>query len=310
MPFTLDELKTRRIGVLLGGLSAEREVSLNTGEAVAKALEGRGYDVRRIDVGRDIATRLSADPIDVAFIALHGRWGEDGCIQGLLESLFIPYTGSGVLGSAAAMDKVFSKRIFKFEGVPIAPYVVLERGKALAVESLPSGLPCVVKPSREGSSVGVHIVREAAAFAAAVQDAEKYAGEVLVEKYIKGREINVGVLFGQALGAIEIVPSREFYDYTAKYTAGMTEYRYPAPIGPDAYAKALELGVKAFKALGCDGGARTDLILGENGNFIVLEVNTLPGMTATSLLPKMAAGNGIDFPSLCERLLCGASLKA
>jgi D-alanine-D-alanine ligase len=310
MSFTIDELKTKKIGVLLGGLSAEREVSLNSGEAVLKALGGKGYSVQRIDVGRDIAQRLIAEPIDLAFIALHGRWGEDGCIQGLLESLFIPYTGSGVLASAAAMDKVFTKRVFRTEGIPLADYVAVPKGTRVAVESIPFGLPCVVKPSREGSSVGVHIVKQAGDFDAAVADASKYAGEVLVEKYIKGREINVGVLDGQALGAIEIVSSREFYDYTAKYTAGMTQYHFPAPVPPDVYARALEIGVQAYKALGCEGGARTDLILAPSGEFVVLEVNTLPGMTATSLLPKMAAGQGIDFASLCERLLCGASLKA
>ena len=310
MSFSLEELKTKRIGVLLGGLSAERDVSLNTGDAVVKALTGRGYDVRRIDVGKDIAQRLAAEGVDVAFIALHGRWGEDGSIQGLLESMFIPYTGSGVLASAAGMDKVFSKRIFEIEGIPMAPYVAFEKGTTPSASAIPFALPWVIKPSREGSSVGVHIVRDAGEVAVAAADASKYAGVVLVEKYVKGREINVGVLFGQALGAIEIVPSREFYDYTAKYTAGMTQYHYPAPVSPDVYAEALALGASAYRALGCDGAARTDLILGEDGEFIVLEVNSLPGMTATSLLPKMAAGNNIDFPTLCERLLCGASLKA
>jgi D-alanine-D-alanine ligase len=310
MPFTPAELKNKRIGVLVGGLSAERDVSLATGAAVVKALVGKGYSPRSIDVGRDIAAVLSQDPIDVAFIALHGRWGEDGCMQGLLETLFIPYTGSGVLASAAAMDKVFTKRVFQIEGVPIAPYRMFSRGTPIQPSDIPFGFPCVVKPSREGSSVGVHIVKTEAELAAAVADASQYAGDVLVEKYIKGKEINVGVLSGEALGAIEIVPSREFYDYTAKYTAGMTQYHFPARLPPDQYANVLEIGAKACRVLGCEGGCRADFIVADDGTPIVLEVNTLPGMTATSLLPKMAAGKGIDFGELCERLLCSASLKA
>lgn len=309
MGFSLEELRTKKIGVLLGGLSSERDVSLRTGGAVVKALQSRGYDVRAIDVGRDLARVLSTDPVDVAFIALHGRWGEDGCIQGLCESLFIPYTGSGVLASAAAMDKVFTKRVFLAEDIPIADHVVFARGEPVSLDAVPFGLPCVVKPSREGSSVGVSVVKTAAEFLPAVAEAAKHAGEVLVEKYVKGREVNVAVLFGKPLGAIEIRPSREFYDYTAKYTPGSTQYLYPAPLPPDVYEMVQQMGARAHKALGCDGATRADLIVTE-GSMIVLEVNTLPGMTETSLLPKIAAGQGIDFPTLCERLLCGASLKA
>jgi D-alanine-D-alanine ligase len=310
MPFTSEELKNKRIGVLLGGLSAERDVSLSTGTAVLRALNEKSYSAKLIDVGRNIAAQLQADPIDVAFIALHGRYGEDGCIQGLLESMFIPYTGSGVLASAAAMDKVFTKRIFKVEGIPIAPYVVVPKDGPFTVAQIPFGLPCVVKPSREGSSVGVHIVKTEAELAPAVADAARFGSPVLVEKYVKGKEINVGVLFGEALGVIEIVPSREFYDYTAKYTAGLTQYHFPARISAEETTLLLDIAVKACGSLGCDGGVRADFILGDDGQPIVLEVNTLPGMTATSLLPKMAAGRGIDFGTLCERLLCGASLKA
>ncbi len=309
MGFTLDELGTKRIGVLLGGLSSEREVSLRTGNAVVTALAGKGYDVRAIDVGKDVATVLSQEPIDVAFIALHGQYGEDGCIQGLLESMFIPYTGSGVLASAAAMDKVFTKRVFHYENIPIADHVVFKKGESVAVDRVPFGLPCVVKPSREGSSVGVSIVKDEGELDAAVALARRHAGDVLVEQYVRGREINVAVLFGEPLGAIEIRPSREFYDYVAKYTPGMTQYLYPAPLPPDVYHQVLAMGARAHAALGCDGASRVDLIVTEAG-MIVLEVNTLPGMTATSLLPKIAAGQGLDFPSLCERLLLGASLKA
>jgi D-alanine-D-alanine ligase len=309
MGFTLEELKTKRIGVLLGGLSSERDISLKTGNAIVHALESRGYDVRAIDVGRDLAGRLAADPVDVAFIALHGRWGEDGSIQGLLETMFIPYTGSGVLASAAAMDKVFTKRVFMAEDIPVADHVAFDQDEPVSLAEVPFGLPCVVKPSREGSSVGVSVVKTEAEFAPAVEEARRHAGVVLVEKFVKGREVNVAVLFGQPLGAIEIRPSREFYDYTAKYTPGMTQYLYPAPLPPDVYEMVLQMGARAHKALGCDGATRADLIV-TDGSMIVLEVNTLPGMTETSLLPKIAAGQGIDFPTLCERLLCGASLKA
>lgn len=315
MGFTPEELKNKRIGVLLGGLGEERDVSLRSGEAVARALESRGYRVVRLDVGRDVAARLGAERIDVAVLALHGSYGEDGSIQGVLEVLGIPYTGSGVRASAAAMDKVFSKKVFAYDGLPLAEWVSLATGERPRAADLPFGLPCVVKPSREGSSVGVHVVREEAALAGAVADAERFAGTVLVERYVKGREINVAVLDDEAggtgaLGAIEIVPATGFYDYAAKYTAGTTRYLYPAPLPPEQYALACELGLRAHRALGCEGATRADLILGEDGRFIVLEVNTLPGMTETSLLPKIAAGRGIDFPSLCERLLCGASLKA
>jgi D-alanine-D-alanine ligase len=309
MGFSLEQLRKLRIGVLLGGLSSEREVSLRTGNAVVKALQSRGYDVRAIDVGRDLAQRLATDPIDVAFIALHGRYGEDGSIQGLLESMFIPYTGSGVLASAAAMDKVFTKRVFMAEDIPVADHVAFRRDEEIKLSDVPFGLPCVVKPSREGSSVGVSVVKTPEEFGPAVEEARKHPGEVLVERYVKGREVNVAVLFGKALGAIEIRPSREFYDYTAKYTPGLTQYLYPAPLPPDVYEMVLQMGARAHEALGCDGATRADLIVTE-GSMIVLEVNTLPGMTETSLLPKIAAGQGIDFPSLCEQLLCGASLKA
>lgn len=310
MTFSSDELKSKKTAVLMGGLSAERDVSLASGEAVAAALEGRGYNVVRIDVGRDIARRLLEEQIDVAFIGLHGRYGEDGCIQGLLESMFVPYTGSGVLASAAAMDKVVTKRLFQVAGVSVADWVVVPRNQPASIDSIPFGVPCVVKPSREGSSVGVSLVSDASEFAAAVAEAARHPGEILVERYVKGREINVAVLDGEALGTIEIRSSRSFYDYTAKYTKGMTQYIHPAPLSASEEARLFELAVAAYQALGCEGAARVDFIAPTDADPVCLEVNTLPGMTATSLLPKIAAGRGFDFASLCERLLAGASLKA
>lgn len=310
---TREQMKAKRVAVLLGGMSAEREVSLNTGAAVSGALRGLGYQVVEIDAQRDLPQRLVAERIDVAFIALHGRYGEDGALQGLLESMFIPYTGSGVLASAAAMDKVFAKRIFSAQGIPTPPYQTFpDAPSALAAEgALPFPFPVVIKPSREGSSVGVHICKTPAEYRAGVEDAARYAGQLLVEQFIEGREVQGAVLDDEALGAIEIVPAREFYDYQAKYGAGSgTRYLFPAPLPPDQYARVNEVCLSAHRALGCGGATRSDAIASKDGRVWLLEVNTLPGMTATSLLPKIAAGRGIDFPALCERLLLGAALKA
>jgi D-alanine-D-alanine ligase len=308
-----EELKRKRVGVLLGGLSSERDVSLRTGAAVAKALRGLGYDVVEIDVGKDLPARLVAEKVEVAFIALHGRYGEDGCVQGLLETMFIPYTGSGVLASSLGMDKVFAKQAFIAHGIPTPPYRAFHTAEAAraALDSLPFGLPAVVKPSREGSSVGVHICKTREEYLAAVEDASKLAGTILVEQYIKGREVQGGVLDNEALGVIEVVAAREFYDYQAKYqSGGTTQYLFPAPLPPEQYARVNEVCLGAHLALGCSGGSRSDVILTPSGEVFLLEINTLPGMTESSLLPKIAAGRGIDFPGLCERLLQGASLKA
>jgi D-alanine-D-alanine ligase len=302
----------KKVAVLHGGRSTEREVSLKTGAACADALRQKGHDVALIDVDLDVAARLRDARAEVAFVALHGRWGEDGCIQGLLEAMGIPYTGSGVLASAVGMDKVLSKLVFRSLGLAVTDYLVVPPGRvaSLAAGDLPFGLPCVVKPSGEGSSVGVHLVKDAAALGAACRDAAAYKGDVLVERYVKGKEIQVAVLDGKALGAIEVVPANEFYDYAAKYTAGTTQYFYPARI-PDAHTRVvMEAAEAAHRGLGCAGVTRTDFILTPDATAYILEVNTLPGMTATSLVPKIAAGNGIPFPDLCERLLDGASLKA
>ncbi len=306
-------MKDRKIAVLYGGRSTEREVSLRSGAAIHKALVARGYDAELVDVGLDVAERLRAMNAQVAFIGLHGRYGEDGCIQGLLESMGIPYTGSGVLASALGMDKVATKQVFKMRGIPTADYVAVPpaRMRELRIEDLPFGLPCVVKPSSEGSSVGVHIVKTPAEFEAACEDAAKYKGDIIIERYHKGREVQCAVLDDQALGVIEVRPAEEFYDYKAKYNSGgTTQYLYPAPLPEDVYKRVMDVTVDAHKSLGCGGATRTDLILTETGDIIVLEVNTLPGMTEASLLPKIAAGIGIDFGALCERILLGASLKA
>ena len=306
-------MKQKVVGVLMGGLSSEREVSLRTGAACAEALSSLGYVVRSIDVQRDVAARLIEERVEVAFIALHGRFGEDGCVQGLLESMGVPYTGSGVLASAMGMNKVVSKGVFRDRGLPVAPDVVLKNPADLAsfrgAADLPFALPAVVKPSGEGSSVGVLIARDEAGLLAAVQEASRLRGDVLIERFIEGREIQAAVLDGEALGAIEVVPANDFYDYAAKYEDHGTRYLFPAPIAPDQYARACHIALEAHLALGCSGATRSDMILTPDGELFLLELNSLPGMTAASLLPKIAAGKGIDFPSLCERLLLGASLK-
>jgi D-alanine-D-alanine ligase len=303
---TVQELAAKKIGVLMGGLSAEREVSLKSGTAVLDALQARGYRAVGVDVGRDLPERLAAEGVQVAFIALHGRFGEDGSVQGLLEMMGIPYTGSGVLASALAMNKVYSKVVFRAAGLTIAPYQVLRQKETLA---LSFALPVVVKPSQEGSSVGVSIVRELGAMDAALAEAFSYDSEILVERFIDGREVQVGILDGQALGAIEIVPKGEFYDFEAKYTPGMADHILPARLPADIYAEVLRAGELAHATLGCASYSRVDFLVTAAGESYILEVNTLPGMTDLSLLPEIARGAGIEFPELIERILLAASLK-
>ena len=305
------KLKTMRVGVLEGGLSTEREVSQRSGAAIAKGLREAGYTVAQLDVGKDLPAKLVAEKIEVAFIALHGRYGEDGSVQGLLESMFIPYTGSGVLASSVGMEKVFTKQVFVANGIPTPGFASFTTAAEALAAKLPFDFPCVVKPSNEGSSVGVFIPKSRAEYETAIAEASKYAGKLLVEQYVKGREVQGAVLDDEALGVIEIKPAREFYDYQAKYGANSgTQYLFPAPISKPQYDRVMELCLKAHQALGCSGATRSDAIVTESGEVTLLEVNTLPGMTATSLLPKIAAGRGISFSQLCERLLQSASLKA
>jgi D-alanine-D-alanine ligase len=313
--FSPEELKRKRIGVLMGGLSAEREVSLMSGKAILEALLGRGYQAVGIEGDEKLPERLGKNRIEVAFIGLHGRLGEDGAVQGLLEMMRIPYTGSGILASALAMNKIASRKIFQHNGLPVPRHAVLNRGMETQADpaAWPFPLPVVVKPCQEGSSVGVSIVFEAQKIPAALEAAFAYDTEILVEEYIPGREIQVGVLDDRALGAIEIVPKKQFYDYETKYTDGLAEHLFPAPLPGGDYARALELGLKAHRVLGCEGGTRVDLLCrrkpGGVEKFVILEVNTLPGMTPLSLLPEIARGTGLDFPLLVERILTGASLK-
>jgi D-alanine-D-alanine ligase len=324
-----NQMQSRKIGVLLGGLSSEREVSLRTGEAVLAALRQRGHDAVPIYVDRDVDVALRQEQIEVAFIALHGRWGEDGCIQGLLEMLGIPYTGSDVLASGLAMHKVKAKELFRLHNLPTPAYYTLagntpvgpherrsrdqdDRSEREALDLLAMhgdfGFPCVVKPVREGSSVGVTICREAGELAAAVERAARFDDEVLVERFIAGKEISVAVLGDRALGAVEIAPRDGFYDYANKYTRGATDYYVPPRVSPERYRGLLTQALRAHLALGCRGATRVDMMMSDSGNEFLLEVNTLPGLTPTSLLPKIADAAGISFGELCEAMLAGASL--
>ena len=309
-----------RVGVLMGGVSAEREVSLRTGDGVARALEGLGYDVVPIVFGpgtRGIDELVRSARIDVAFLALHGRGGEDGCVQGLLELLGIPYTGSSVLASALAMDKVKSKELFRLHNVPTPPYYTVRREDAVqadlrALEELHGsfGYPVIVKPRNEGSSVGLTRVSSLTELARAMEVAFEYDEAAVVERFVQGMEVTVGVLDGRLLGALEIVPKSGLYDYRAKYTPGMTEYVCPPRLTALRTRGVMNLAERAARALGCGGACRVDLIATEGENEYVLEVNTLPGMTPTSLLPKIAAHEGMDYPALCEAILSGARLHA
>ena len=296
---------TKHVAVLQGGLSHEREVSLNTGKAVSDALKALGHQVTDIDVGYDVAQKLAETKPDMAFNALHGTYGEDGCIQGLLEFLRIPYTHSGVRASALAMHKMMAFRLFESAGIRCPGGTSVTREDVLASDVI--SRPYVVKPVEEGSSVGVLIVHEGDAIDG---DAESFpqSKELMVEPYIDGREFTVGVLDGQALGTLEIRPKEGFYDYRNKYTAGMTEYLQLEEGDAALQKEAEELAVKAHRVLGCRGVSRADFRCDGKGRLYMLEVNTHPGMTSTSLVPKMAQHQGMSFEALVEALLVGATL--
>jgi D-alanine-D-alanine ligase len=302
--------QVQKIGVLLGGMSSEREISLRTGEAVLAALRDRGHEVIPIYVDGDVDIALRQEQIDVAFIALHGRLGEDGCVQGLLELLGIPYTGSDVLASALAMHKGKAKELFRLHNLPTPAYYTLCAADVFDLAAVHGdfGMPCVVKPIREGSSVGVTICMHEGELLPAIERALCFDGEVLVERYIAGKEISVAILDDRALGAVEIAPRDGFYDYANKYTRGATDYFVPPRLSPERYRGVLAQALRAHTALGCRGATRVDMIVSDSGNEFVLEVNTVPGLTPTSLLPKIADAAGISFGELCELMLAGARL--
>lgn len=310
----MNQARSGRVGVVMGGSSGEREVSLRSGAAVARALEGLGHEVVRVVLPEDprgAAEEIAQSGIDVAFLALHGRHGEDGCAQGLLELLGIPYTGSSVLSSALAMDKLKAKELFRLHNVPTPPYYTVTADDDLDdIETMHGsfGFPVVVKPRGEGSSLGVKKAESMAELVRAIETALELDEVVLVERFVAGIEVNVGLLDGRALGAIEIAPKSGMYDFEAKYTPGMTEYFMPARLSPTRYRGVLNLADRAVRALGVTGPCRVDLLVTRGENEYVLEVNTLPGMTETSLLPKIGAAAGYDFPALCEAILATARL--
>ncbi|MBI5237170.1 MAG: D-alanine--D-alanine ligase [Deltaproteobacteria bacterium] len=300
----LKDIKNKKIGVLMGGVSEEREISLKTGGAVHKALLSRGYNAVSIDAGRDLAERLVRDGIEVAFLALHGRYGEDGCVQGMLEVMGIPYTGSGVQASAIAMDKVAAKKVFSYHGVSTPAFGVLGEGKRISGIKL----PLIVKPACQGSAIGVSVVRKKSELEGAVALARRHGGAVLAEEFIEGRELTVSILDGKALPIIEIRPKEGFYDYTNKYTKDRTDFIVPAELKKSVEKRVEKEALTAYAALGCFGAARVDVMLDSKGEPFVLEVNTIPGMTELSLFPRAAAKAGLTYEDLVERMLKGAGL--
>lgn len=287
----------KQVTVLMGGWSAEREVSLVSGAACADALKRAGYSVTAIDVQRDVGallTRLYPHP-DVVFNALHGRWGEDGCIQGLLDILGIPYTHSGLTASALAMDKPLAIRLFRDAGIPVADSRVAHRDEVLSGDVMEP--PYVVKPLNEGSSVGVHIIREGANELPFAHESWPYGDQVMVEKFIAGREFTVAVMGDRPLAVTEISTQRDFYDYDAKYAQGGSTHQVPADIASELAEEIMGLALKAHRTLGCRGVSRADFRY-DGETVYILEVNTQPGMTPTSLVPEQAAHCGIGFEEL------------
>lgn len=299
----------KRVAVLMGGPSTERAVSLNTGNAVLNALLEKGYTAVAIDLEPErLLEQLRAETIDVVFNAVHGRYGEDGAIQGVLELAGIPYTGSGICASAVAIDKALCKLLFSAADIPTPRYVLARATEPIAVvnERVTSQLklPLVVKAATQGSSIGVYIVKTQPELIAAIKAAFKYSSCVVIEDFIHGRELTVAVMpNGKALPIIEIIPISGCYDYDSKYTSGATEYVVPAYIEQNLAERIQATALAVYNLVGCCGVARVDLMLANNDSYHVLEINTIPGMTATSLVPKAAAAVGISFGDLCEQLL-------
>lgn len=302
----------KRIAVLMGGMSSERDISLKTGGAILHAMQGRGYTAVALDADRNIAESLKTNGVDVAFIALHGALGEDGTVQGLLELLGIAYTGSGVLASAVSINKVITKKILAYHGLPTPAFQVVFAGEGdveSAVKAITLPVPFVVKPPEEGSTIGISIVRDAAHIGKAVSLAAQYDREVLIEEFVKGRELTAAVLNGQPLPLVEIVAKDGFYDFEAKYhSQGTTRYVVAPEIGEEHTLLIQKLAMEAYAVLGCCGAARVDFLLTPDGRPCILEINTIPGMTETSLLPKAAGHAGIGFESLVEQILWSARL--
>ncbi len=300
---TLDPKAFGRVAVLFGGKSAERAVSLKSGAAVLEALQAAGVDAFGIDVGDDFLQRLTSERIDRAFIVLHGRGGEDGSMQGLLECAGIPYTGSGILASALAMDKLRTKRVWLSLGLPTPAHATLASEEDCHAAAAELGFPLFVKPAHEGSSIGMAKVADVEALIAAWKDASRYDSQVLVEQMIDGPEYTVAMLRGQVLPPIGLGTPHTFYDYDAKYLANDTQYRIPCGLPADKEAELKALTARACEAVGTQGWARADVMQDANGQFWLLEVNTVPGMTDHSLVPMAARAAGLDFQQLVLAIL-------
>jgi len=310
-------MKIRRVGVLMGGPSSEREISIKSGKAVCKALEARHIDYVSVELmagpnvngyKESVADLIHRMKIDVAFVALHGEFGEDGVVQELLEKMNIPHTGSLSRPSRVAMNKISAKEVFRLNFIPIARHEILTKDsfdKGIDIKRYFKNLgpSLVVKPSNGGSSIGLNIVGNEPDLKDAIRDAFKYDDKLIIEEYISGREITVGVIEDRALPIVEIVPKRKFFDFTAKYEKGLTEYIVPAEIEESVYKKCQDIGLRAHKALSARSFSRVDIILNEKAGPVVLEVNTIPGLTETSLLPKAAKAVGICFEDLCIKIL-------
>ncbi len=296
------EKRFRKVAVLMGGPSLEREISLASGRAVAEGLRQSGYDVSEIDVRR---REFQLPPgTEAVFIALHGEFGEDGSAQAILEQKGVPYTGSGPEASRRSFDKLLSKETFEANDIPVPPYAVLG-----GMEESPLDFPVVLKPPRQGSSIGVHRVFVPEEWEGALRDTLRYDGSAIVEKYIEGREITVGIVGETVMPPLEIRAPGGEYSFRAKYTRGVTEYLVPAPLEEKQTEMLKETARRAFEALGCRGFGRVDMRLSEAGEIFVLEMNTIPGFTQTSLLPKAAAAMGIGFAELCDRIISDAELS-
>lgn len=307
--FKMDPAAFGKVGVLMGGLSAEREVSLNSGAAVLAALQHQGVDAHGVDVGRDIVSVLLEAKFDCAFIALHGRRGEDGVMQGLLETLNIPFTGSGVLGSALSMDKVRSKQIWQSVGLPTPKFALLHEGTDWSAVVAELDLPLAVKPVHEGSSLGAARVENTADLESAWSEAVAFDAAVMAEPWVMGEEYTVGILGGEALPVIRLETPREFYDYQAKYKADDTRYHCPAGLDAETESAIQSLALQAFSALGASGWGRIDLMLDGDAQPWLLENNTVPGLTDHSLVPMAAKAAGIEFDELILRILSATGMS-
>ena len=301
--------KLGRIGVVMGGTSSEREISLKSGKAVLKSLVDAGCDAIASDLtttdAAQIVAQLRQAKIDIVFIVLHGKFGEDGAIQAILEKEGFPYTGSGPKASRLAMDKAATQALLKKNGITVPDFQILRQGDAIKPEIILKnlgGAPVIVKPCCEGSSIGITIIKNAADLMPALQVAFKLGTEVIIEKFIAGKEITSGILGQDTLSLVEIRPKNKFFDFVAKYQSGMSDYIVPAEISAPQTTQIKEMSLKAFQLIGCRDMARSDFILDEKGKAFFLEINTIPGFTATSLLPKAAQDRGIDFTKLCLQL--------